>query len=518
MGDSFAVSDFFKLHTMSDCKLHTDKNEIISLLSKCESNTRLFPVLIGSRAMKQYIEKRKITDKTDYDFVASASYVAKLLKETSVDYLHLKEWPHYLKVKIIVKGQHVELEIALKDSSNYDLIEWCHDNYDVSELKHLSIGAFSFIYHVAPLHLLERIKTSHIYQPVNWNKHIEDLHMMREILPFKTSENYYQVYAKDQPTHLPTNKDLILEMLSFEDRFMIKRRREFNKIFGIPGEHISLNMSNEEFLDEAKLTIPIFIVHDDLHELVKYNDVPIQNMIRRDLSSAMCDMTLFKGLSMEYRLQCGCEERDVLALERRLLPGIFTDENEARDYAMFRMCTTVTKGEFRGFLVDNWHKIKKMIRPLKPFHDEVMRRYNLKHGIIPTIETKKEIETKVDIKDAKDDAKEVKVEALNEIKELKRVEANDDDESKGDDDNDNNSNDEEESKSDDDDEEDDDFKRVKKIAELYGGARHGDSDDSLNCQCYRDSLNSCGYRDTICKWCSKPIPYSYSRLIPIRHE
>lgn len=353
-------------------KLYKDKKEILEILSKHYTESKCLPVLIGSRAMNHYISKRSVYSDTDYDFIVPVSYALQMINIETFNYLHLKEWPNHLKVMLRSDKLSIELEVALPGLSSQDLLDLCQDE-KIQKMK--IAGGYTIQYVIPPLLYLERIKTSHIYQPINWFKHVKDLHMMRQaLLPkVKTSENWYRVYAKDKPTHLPTTKNLILEMLDLEDQFMIKRRREFNKLFGIPGEGIHLDMANKEFLDPEELKMDVFIDHDELHDLIKYDEVPIQNLIRKDLSNAMCDLSLFQSLTKDQQLKCVCEERDVLALERRLLPKIMKEAREAREYAMYRICTTITKGWFRGFAVDHYPEVMELTQPLQPFIHKILK-------------------------------------------------------------------------------------------------------------------------------------------------
>jgi hypothetical protein len=112
------------------------------------------------------------------------------------------------------------------------ILELCHNIEDKTMLPLLS--NYSCI--VAPLKILEALKTSHIYWPADFNKNIADLHLLRVLL------NYSKA-SKIQPLLCSPQRDESIEL-------MLKTRiKETEIIRGKPGAHINLNMSNEDFLD-----------------------------------------------------------------------------------------------------------------------------------------------------------------------------------------------------------------------------------------------------------------------------
>ena len=95
---------------------------------------------------------------------------------------------------------------------------------------------FPFPFIVAPLSVLEALKSSHIYWPANFYKHIEDLHSLRIIL--------------NCGNQLPITEPLCSPSRNEKTELMLKTRiKETEMIRGIPAAHINLKMTNEEFLD-----------------------------------------------------------------------------------------------------------------------------------------------------------------------------------------------------------------------------------------------------------------------------
>ena len=122
---------------------------------------------------------------------------------------------------------------------------------------------------IAPLKVLEALKSSHIYWPADFHKNIADLHLLRIL-------SGYNEPSTVQPLCSPQRDEQIELMLK-------TRIKETEIIRGIPGAHIKLNMTNEEFLDhDDNLFVQRRVPHDDLHELVKYGDHPIYQNLKDD--------------------------------------------------------------------------------------------------------------------------------------------------------------------------------------------------------------------------------------------
>ena len=59
--------------------------------------------------------------------------------------------------------------------------------------------------------------------------------------------------------------------------------KETELIQGIPGSHINLKMTNEEFLDcDDNLFVKKRVPHDELHEHVKFGNRPIYETLKED--------------------------------------------------------------------------------------------------------------------------------------------------------------------------------------------------------------------------------------------
>jgi hypothetical protein len=304
-------------------KLSFDKDQILTILKKIvkdEGNPSVienetdfsiigYPVLIGSRAAKWHIPSFR--EPNDWDFIATASQSILFITKFTVEEIKLI---HYSGVGLKISGKckyidsstdgsSINFEIELvsdkvnlrelnKDVDNHDdteieiegeeevkikfkkfysdqereksktsaqmILEFCHD------VENRMMLPFPFI--VAPLEILEALKASHIYWSTNFYKHIDDLHSLRAILCYNNQ------VPTTQPLCSPPRNEQINLMLE-------TRINETEMIQGVPGAHINLNKTNEEFLDrEDDLFVQRRVPHDELHERVKYGEHPIMKI------------------------------------------------------------------------------------------------------------------------------------------------------------------------------------------------------------------------------------------------
>jgi hypothetical protein len=376
-----------------------DEKELEKELAKCtfgkdvsSSSSRV--ILIGSRAAHYFLgDIGRSVSHADYDLIASptaylqmrsrhqsklasfsctqfwykASYTPSIVKQKQHQQQQQQQQPPPSAVTVSIvkcrlkleKGGEFEVEIPLDNGSTTDRI------LQLPSFEHRQyIQHFQQTVEVAPPHLLERIKRSHVYWPIQFQKTIDDLHQLKEFLL--------------------TNPAGIGKPLATYDDIMVQRYGEAEQRNGIPADHIHMNVTNEEFLDrEGILTVRKIIPHDDIHELVKFGDKPMYMRIKKDLSKAACDEKLFNALTLEERIQDVQEEGMVLALERYLLLGRLTVAAEAYRRALERICTTITKGWFREFAIDHYPQIRKLPieKDLLKIRDHIWNLQKAKHAL-----------------------------------------------------------------------------------------------------------------------------------------
>ncbi|GBB84449.1 hypothetical protein RclHR1_11000005 [Rhizophagus clarus] len=171
----------------------------------------------------------------------------------------------------------------------------------------------NFLCIVAPLKILEVLKTSHIYWPTNFQKNIEDLHILR------ISLGYNNMLAA-QPLCSPQRDEQI--------EFMLQTRiKETEIVQGTP---------------------------------------------------AWIEKSLFEKVDYQTKLNCVKEEAMTIALESYLITGVSKNQETSYNLALARICTTLTKGWFRQFAVDNYPKLSNLDKDLLSVAHDMINKYSSK--------------------------------------------------------------------------------------------------------------------------------------------
>ncbi|EXX67523.1 hypothetical protein RirG_113560 [Rhizophagus irregularis DAOM 197198w] len=225
------------------------------------------------------------------------------------------------------------------------ILELCRNIEDKIMLPLLS----NFLCIIAPLKILEALKTSQIYWPADFHKNISDLHLLRILLDYNKDK-----VSIIQPLYSPQRDELIELILE-------TRIKETEIIQGKSDAYINLNMSNNDFLEyEDNLFVQQCISHEDLYELVKYGDHPIYQGLRDGQSKALIKKSLFEKLDYQTKINCIKEVAMVIALERYLIPMISKDQENSYKLALVRICTKLTKGWFHQFAIDNYPRLSNL--------------------------------------------------------------------------------------------------------------------------------------------------------------
>jgi hypothetical protein len=329
----------------------------------------LVPILIGSRAMKEVVPKfARDISKSDWDYIMDINnvegFIAKIRKEIAVIKMHeiLVSNKLMYKFAIVLKdGMRYEIEVPMGKIHSADFImEFLQEGKDRIMTPHIGETI------VPSAEILEVIKSSHIYWPKYFTKHITDLHVLRRFL------------MKDADYIVANRKSIVPDRSSFMKGILIGRLRETEQKYGIPGKDINLNMTNEKFLDKDNLFVDRIIPHDDIHERVKLGSVPKYKLMKKEgeEGKATCRRELFDKLTLAEQLDSVREEAMTLALERYLLSDLIKDHQEAYLAALERVCTTITKGWFRDFAIDNYPELMTCPLNLKAIRDDIMKGYH----------------------------------------------------------------------------------------------------------------------------------------------
>lgn len=272
-------------------------------------------LIIGSRALQYHAQERGVPFRSpgDTDVLCTAGEMRGYATDFDANLTQVSD-NHFLMET--AKGRHMEFEVADESGagSTNAYLKWCGDRCNRLQ--------------IAPLEILCSIKKSHLYlSKKKWKQHLLDYHLMKS-----------WGYANTLPE--------ITKM----------RRAEYAAI-----KTPSLNKTAEEFFDDH-VSNKTFI-HDEIHAVMAHREKPMFEYIKVDTDLVKCSKEKFFALSPQDQMRCVLEEAYVIALERAIIPMLFDGKKlapaeSALDWALFRICTTLTSGWFREFAAENYPAIK----------------------------------------------------------------------------------------------------------------------------------------------------------------
>jgi hypothetical protein len=284
-------------------------------------------ILVGSRAANFHITDFR--QPKDWDFILPLRDIFSFSVNhgDSIDFLYPKnEWKFTGKLKT---GPRFEIEVA--DYNPSAMLMWNNRH----QFDEISLDGDSFLpttVFVADPSWLCMMKRSHLYWNVHWDKSIADYHQLKELVGGNLTDDNW--------------------------KFLDLRIKENEAKWG--KSKTNLNVSNDEFFSRSQ-KIGRKYEHDELHEAVKYESIPLYQACKADQSKANLDLSLFKLWDKEQQQRLVREEAMVIALERVIIPKMLTgapiDAQAAYHYALRRICTNLTSGWFRDFAIENWASI-----------------------------------------------------------------------------------------------------------------------------------------------------------------
>lgn len=266
--------------------------------------------LVGSEAAREIFPDFRKSISGDLDIFITKSLLESITKNGTIINV-IFDKPFHVKANR-PDGQKIELEI-IED----DFEEKCN-------------------YQVYGPEILMALKRSHLYWPHNWFKHIEDYHFFKSKGVVLNEE--WQAWLKE--------------------RIKLTEER-----LGKPMTP-NLNVSKEEFFGRSSKRVDYFFDHDDIHKIMAHQDKPIYSYMLKDNAPIYCDKNKFEALPYEWQLQAVMEEAYVIAIERKILPMLwsgapFTTALDAYKWAIMRICTNLTSGWFREFAIENYPEFIK---------------------------------------------------------------------------------------------------------------------------------------------------------------
>lgn len=190
--------------------------------------------------------------------------------------------------------------------------------------------------HVASPEALALIKRSHLYDPEQWHKHIDDYHFL---------------VARIDPGTISTGLRAAGEL----------RRREWREQHPEDRGSGSMRIPNDAFFANTRMALIRAYEHDGLHQATCYGMRPLYQRLKDDAAQAYVSGRHFEAMSHLDRVRLVREESYAIALERVVIPamelGLPWDADLAFRHALRRICTNLTTGWFRDFAIENYPEI-----------------------------------------------------------------------------------------------------------------------------------------------------------------
>lgn len=272
-------------------------------------------IMMGSAALALQTDlKRKLND---YDFLSTEEEYNHWLKENEENIE--KIIPTKFGFAVILYNQiPFEFEIVEKNPSSKIL----HDLYNGSLFL--------------PLDALYTLKMSHRFlkNSPHFLKTMLDIYYMRSLgakVPYELSD---WMKIREKETYNYSHPNLNRDKVSFF-------------------ENIQKGYNQQNYLQ---------VDHDDIHEAIKLYDKPAYEYFKDPNHPVRCLKSLFDDLPYSLKLASVYEEAAVLAIERSHIPNGFKyDARKVFEYALTKVCTSITSGWWREFAWENYFEALKLL-------------------------------------------------------------------------------------------------------------------------------------------------------------
>lgn len=172
-------------------------------------------------------------------------------------------------------------------------------------------------------------------------------------------------YRKNSPHFYKTRGD-ILKMREFGAKIgkgalkeLYKRRMADTYTYA----HPNLKQSKADFFSD---TVPYKYDHDSIHRAVVSDGIPAYTLVKEAQDEVHMKKENFFSAPLDVQLRCTLEESYVLSLERSIIPFEITDPEKQRkafEFALMKVCTSITSGWFRQFSWENMDVVRSMYDP-----------------------------------------------------------------------------------------------------------------------------------------------------------
>jgi hypothetical protein len=201
----------------------------------------------------------------------------------------------------------------------------------------LNAGGHDYSRGEAGIPILCALKKAHLVHPKKWHHHIKEYR-----------------YLKDEWLLLAGKPFVPSDYGPLTDKIYKLHRKE---ILAIAKPHPKLNTKKSQFFEDAEFKI---FDHDTIHEAVALGKVPAYTLMND--GEVWVSRKKWRKMTEKQRFNCVVEEASVLALERAIIPSLYLNKVRYRgakwafEYAMFKICTTITSGWFRDYCIEQYWK------------------------------------------------------------------------------------------------------------------------------------------------------------------
>lgn len=274
-------------------------------------------ILVGSRAAR-FIFPEFREPRADYDSIALEDEYYEIKSNNGIQITD--EVPG--KLIVMIQDIRMEIEIAVKGNSSFEVYPFSDRFVDVPGIGRVG---------VANPEVLLLFKQSHVCFQHAWEKTFKDYKFLRSKI------------------RIPEWMEPILDLRIQETKKRINfKERDFE-------------VTNNEFFQKSAHAVRRFMPHDQIHEFVKFGNVPMFTLLKDDLGMAQISYSRFLDFSFSDKIKNMQEEAMVLALERYILPsvvdGIPFSEKLSCLKIMKQLCYNYLPFNFRQFAVDNFNLI-----------------------------------------------------------------------------------------------------------------------------------------------------------------
>lgn len=281
-------------------------------------------VLIGTAAYRE--------NSQDLDLIMSREDLDGLIVRPNLEehigplgyHYAFKPGPGQKPIEILVPGPGTAHELVYTMCSNSRI-----------RSEPIQLGTES-IYGLVPDHaVLLALKKAHLIHPKKWNHHMREYKILKNSLGITVFSP--KAYGEEVSQIFKTHR---AEVLAFAK------------------PHPKLNVDKSYFFEDAEFKI---FDHDTIHQAVALGSVPAYTLMQD--GQVWCSRKKWNALNEEERKRCVIEEACVLALERSIIPAVylnvpFRGDRWAYEFALFKVCTTITSGWFRDYAIEHYWEIK----------------------------------------------------------------------------------------------------------------------------------------------------------------